>query len=107
MSPCPEDIRFTHSSPVVQARGFPIRIISRIKGTTLRVKLVREYKLPCVTWVHVRCLRIRFLGCINVDQPKMPWDSWKLASGINAAEIETTLSSWFLSEEVVQDRYPY
>lgn len=52
--------------PVVEVHGGPVRVVARVEGTTVRLKLVREDEFPLLSSLH-GLLKVRIFGCGRVD----------------------------------------
>lgn len=73
----------------MEVNSFPIRIVSGIERSAIRIKLVAKDKLPLCT-VYVRRLRECFLRCFEIDQTPIPGHAWNLTGAIYPTNIEPT-----------------
>lgn len=85
----------------MQIYCFPKRIISRIEGPIILVKLVRKDQNE-IFFVHVGLHGQRLLWCVLIDETIVAWEVGYLTCRVNPAKIESTLSIGFLFREMCQ-----
>ena len=84
-------------SPIVQIDRFPIWIITRVKRSAIRIKLVTKNELP-LSAIGERCLCVCALWRFEVDELPVSCHARHLAGRIRHSEGEFAPTEVFLYE---------
>ena len=76
------------------------RIVSRIEGPSIAIKLVRESQLIFSTVETSPDAVSDLRGCISVDEGRQIWDIWHLPGPVDASQTKAKPSRGDIVEEI-------
>ena len=97
----------THSTPIMEVNGFPIRIISRIKRTAIFVEFIREHQNHLLGGVSVRRYCVDRFRSFRINQPNMGRKIRNLSRSVDSTEVKTSLIRLFLGQKMGKNRIAF